>query len=559
MANTGSRPAPGCEARSLILIPALLAVLVMVLPLYVHSLAPQEPVDAVTGSVALMIDVESQGNGAVENGPIHSSLFPKNFVFGTATSAYQVEGAVHEGGRSASVWDTFSHTAGKISDGSNGDVAVDQYHLFKEDVDRLASMGMKAYRFSIAWARIYPNNSGTLNEEGVAYYDRLIDYLRSKDLEPYVTLYHWDLPQYLHDSVEGWLGRDIVDYWAAYAEACFEAFGDRVKNWITFNEPVQFTVGGYGTGAHPPGRTSDRKLSPVGDSATEPYIAGHNVLRSHAIAVDIYRRKFQSKQGGVIGITCDAEWAEPMTNSSADKAAAETHVLFQLGWYLDPIFLGDYPEVMRKQVGDRLPTFTAEEKDLLRGSVDFVGINHYTSRWVSAGSAHLTAGLGGYWEDQWNVISAEQDGIPIGDRAASEWLYIVPWGIQKTLTWVSRRYNGPPILVTENGMDDLNDPLVSLAEALQDTKRVKFYQDYLSYVLAAIRDGVDVRAYFAWSLVDNFEWQCGYTRRFGLYFVDYNDNLKRYPKSSVEWFTKFMKCSGVSSVSQEANSRYQKS
>ncbi|KAJ7563890.1 hypothetical protein O6H91_03G129100 [Diphasiastrum complanatum] len=264
---------------------------------------------------------------------IHRCQFPQHFVFGTATSAYQVEGAVKEGGRGRSVWDTFSYTPGKIADGSNGDIAVDQYHRYQEDVNLIAGMGFDAYRFSIAWPRIIPDGlTKEANKEGIAYYNRLINSLISQGIEPYATLYHWDLPQALQDSFGGWISRDIVKHFVAYAEVCFAAFGDRVKNWITLNEPHQFSVNGYGTGNHAPGRCSQRSISPAGNSSTEPYLAAHHALLAHAGAVSVYRKNFQAKQGGRIGMACDCQWAEPLTSSLEDKAAAQRRLEFQLSW-----------------------------------------------------------------------------------------------------------------------------------------------------------------------------------------------------------------------------------
>ncbi|KAJ7563891.1 hypothetical protein O6H91_03G129100 [Diphasiastrum complanatum] len=470
---------------------------------------------------------------------IHRCQFPQHFVFGTATSAYQVEGAVKEGGRGRSVWDTFSYTPGKIADGSNGDIAVDQYHRYQEDVNLIAGMGFDAYRFSIAWPRIIPDGlTKEANKEGIAYYNRLINSLISQGIEPYATLYHWDLPQALQDSFGGWISRDIVKHFVAYAEVCFAAFGDRVKNWITLNEPHQFSVNGYGTGNHAPGRCSQRSISPAGNSSTEPYLAAHHALLAHAGAVSVYRKNFQAKQGGRIGMACDCQWAEPLTSSLEDKAAAQRRLEFQLSWYLDPIFFGDYPAIMRKHVGDRLPRFTSVEIKELRGSVDFVGINHYTSKFATPGPPATDPS--DFFQDQQVSLTVEREGSIIGDRAASEWLFIVPWGLQKVLHWITERYNKPPIILTENGMDDHNVNTASLGDSLNDTKRIYYYQTYLSAVLQAIREGADVRGYFAWSLLDNFEWNMGYSKRFGFYYVDYSNGLKRHAKSSALWFKNFL-------------------
>ncbi|KAL3688445.1 hypothetical protein R1sor_014754 [Riccia sorocarpa] len=470
---------------------------------------------------------------------LHRSDFPKTFVFGTATSAFQVEGATDEGGRGPTIWDEFTHTPGKIADNTTAEVAVDQYHRYKEDIELIKDLNMDAYRFSIAWSRIIPDGIGrSVNMEGIAYYNRFIDALLEKGITPYATLYHWDLPLTLQDKLGGWTNREIVEHFAFYAETCFASFGDRVKHWITFNEPTQFCFNGYGNGVHAPGRTSDRTLSAEGDSSTEPYLAGHNVLISHATVVEIYRSKYKPEQGGSIGFTVDCEWAEPLSNSTEDKEAAERRLAFQLGWWLDPIFFGDYPVQMRQNVGDRLPHFTEEEKLLLRDSLDFIGLNHYTTRWVTSQPLPSNPAERNYWVDQGVLTTAEKDGVLIGEQAHSFWLYIVPWGIQRLIEYVSETYKAP-IYICENGVDEFNDPALTVTNFAKDSRRVKYYQEYLKHVNRAIENGADVRAYFAWSLLDNFEWAQGYNSRFGLYYVDFS-TLIRHPKDSARWFSKFL-------------------
>eukprot|EP00897_Mesotaenium_endlicherianum_P011047 jgi/Mesen1/9971/ME000072S09382 len=504
---------------------------------------------------------------------VSRDMFPKDFVFGTATAAYQVEGAHNEGGRGLSIWDVFSKKTGKTAQGHTGDVACDQYHRYEEDAQLMVDMGVDAYRFSISWPRLFPDGRGKLNPEGVAYYNRLIDCLLERGIQPYVTLYHWDLPQALHQQFGGWLDPQIVQCFEEYADTCFSAFGDRVKHWITFNEPLTFASCGYGHGVHAPGRGSDAsRCEDGGDSSTEPYTVGHHILLSHAAAVDVYRRKYRDQQGGVVGITVDSDWSEPISEDPADVAAAQRRMEFQLGWMLDPLYTGDYPPIMRDHVGSRLPPFTREQAALLRGSTDFVGLNHYTSRWVAhdaAAAAGAAAGkkASGMFADQCASCTVVRDGVQIGPRAASEWLYVVPWGLKKALLWLTRRYDRPVILADGElngqllllhfskqqlfyflfstfkyaGMDDEDDSSLKLEEALDDSQRVKYYNDYVFNIASAMNEGADVRGYFAWSLLDNFEWAMGYTRRFGLHYVDYNDNLKRYPKKSAKWWAEFLK------------------
>uniref|UniRef100_A0A2N9J5M4 Beta-glucosidase n=1 Tax=Fagus sylvatica TaxID=28930 RepID=A0A2N9J5M4_FAGSY len=470
--------------------------------------------------------------------------FPKGFVFGTASSAFQYEGAVKEDGRGPTVWDTFSHTFGKVIDFSNADVAVDQYHRYDEDIQLMKDMGMDAYRFSIAWSRIFPNGSGEINQAGVDHYNKLINALLAKGIEPYVTLYHWDLPQALEDKYNGWLDPQIIKDFATYAEICFQKFGDRVKHWITFNEPHTFTVQGYDVGLQAPGRCTIllHLLCRAGNSATEPYIVGHNVLLSHATAADIYRKKYKQKQRGSLGIAYDVMWFEPATNSTEDIEATQRAQDFQLGWFLEPLILGDYPSSMRSRVGKRLPSFSKSEASLLKGSLDFVGINYYTTFYARHNSSDLIGKLlNDSIADSGAITLPFKDGKAIGNRASSIWLYIVPEGLRNLMNYIKQKYGNPLVIITENGMDDPNNPSTSIKDALKDEKRVKYHNDHLTNLLASIKeDGCNVRGYFAWSLLDNWEWAAGYTSRFGLYFIDYKDKLKRYPKDSVQWFKKFL-------------------
>ncbi|KAJ1389836.1 Glycosyl hydrolases family 1, N-terminal conserved site [Sesbania bispinosa] len=319
---------------------------------------------------------------------INRQSFPKGFVFGTASSAFQYEGAVKEDGRGPSVWDTFSHSPGKIVDRSNADVAVDQYHRYEEDIQLMKDMGMDAYRFSISWSRIFSNGSGEINQAGIDHYNKLINALLAKGIEPYVTLYHWDLPQALEDKYKGWLSPLIIKDFATYAETCFQKFGDRVKHWITFNEPHTFAMMGYDLGLEAPGRCSIllHQLCRNGNSATEPYIVAHNVLLSHAMVADIYRKKYK---GGFIGISLDVIWFESATNTTEDIEATQRALDFQLGWFLDPLVFGDYPNSMKTRVGSRLPKFSKSQASLLKGSLDFVGINHYTTFYAMHNASNL--------------------------------------------------------------------------------------------------------------------------------------------------------------------------
>lgn len=475
---------------------------------------------------------------------ISRASFPKGFVFGTASSAYQYEGAVKEDGRGSSIWDKFAHSFGKVVDLSNADVAVNQYQVYPGDIQLMKDLGMDAYRFSIAWSRIYPNGTGEINQAGIDHYNNLINALLANGIEPYVTIYHWDLPQSLEDRYTGWLNPQSIKDYAIYAETCFKVFGDRVKHWITFNEPHTMSVQGFDVGLQAPGRCSIllHAFCRAGNSANEPYIVGHNVLRSHAAAVDIYKKKYQTMQRGSIGISLDSFWYEPKTNSSDDIEATQRAIDWNLGWFLEPLILGDYPNSMKTRVGSRLPRFTQAESSTLKGSFDFIGINHYTTWYANVNNTNLIGVLlNDSLADSGTFTFPFKNGKPIADRANSIWLYIVPHGIRSLMNYIREKYGNPLVIITENGMDDGNSPFVSIKDALKDTKRIKYHNDYLTNLLAAIiEDGCNVKGYFVWSLLDNWEWAAGFSSRFGLYYVDYNDKLKRYAKDSVKWFKNFL-------------------
>ena len=459
--------------------------------------------------------------------------FPENFQWGAATAAYQIEGAWQTDGRGLSIWDAFSHTPGKVANGDNGDVACDHYHRLEEDVALMKQMGLKCYRFSISWPRVLPQGRGPVNESGIAFYNTLIDLLLENGITPWVTLYHWDLPLALQMEMDGLTNPKIAEAFVEYADLCFERFGDRVKRWITLNEPMCSASLGYGIGVHAPGRESD----------TEPYVVAHNLLVSHARIVDLYRRKYQDTQKGVIGITNNCDWREPLTDSAEDKAAAQRGLEFFMGWFADPVYFGDYPQVMRTNVGDRLPRFTEEERALLKGSSDFFGLNHYTTMLTSEPGSNrriereVVRGNGGIYGDQ-NVTLSRGEDWQVTDMGWS----IVPWGCRKLLEWIDQRYGHPPIYITENGcaMPGEDDR----ATALNDTRRVDFLESYLAACHEAISNGVDLRGFMYWSFMDNFEWSFGYGKRFGLHWVDYK-TLERQPKASAKRYAEICRSNAL--------------
>lgn len=469
---------------------------------------------------------------------LHRSQFPNSFLFGTSTSSFQVEGAYREGNKSLSNWDVFTHTSDTIKDGSNADVADDHYHQYTDDIELMDSLGVNAYRFSIAWTRILPNGRfGDVNSAGIDFYNELIDALLLKGIQPFVTLNHYDIPQELEDRYNSWLSPQIQEDFAYFADVCFEAFGDRVKYWTTFNEPNVLVKFGYITGTYPPSHCSyPTGNCQVGNSEIEPYIAGHNIILSHAAAANVYKKKYKAKQGGMIGIVLSTPGFEPLRDIPADRWAVRRAQAFYLSWYTDPLIYGEYPPEMREVVGSRLPVFTLEEMNNLNGSLDFIGLNHYTTLYVKDCMLSSCSSIDTTLGDAMVYTTGERDGNLIGDATAMDAFYVVPRGIEKAIMYYKNRYNNFPMIITENGYPQGNGTMEDL---INDIGRINYLQAYLSYVARAIRKGADVRGYFIWSLLDNFEWLYGYTLRFGLNYVNYT-SLERTPKLSASWYKQFL-------------------
>jgi beta-glucosidase/6-phospho-beta-glucosidase/beta-galactosidase len=372
----------------------------------------------------------------------------------------------------------------------------------------MKQIGLRGYRFSISWPRIIPAGVGEVNEEGVRFYNSLLDELLANGITPFVTLYHWDLPLALQTEFDGWLdsGTRVQDAFAVYARVCFQRFGDRVKNWITMNQPWVHSVMGFAMGVHAPGRKHNAHI--------EPYKCGHNLLLAHSRAVEVYRKEFQELQGGQIGITLSADWrlAGPTDNPVEMKeniAAAERSIAFHLGWFADPVYKGDYPRIMKDRLGDRLPKFTEEQKKLLEGSSDFFGLNNYSSSFAKPSVSYKRGELppsdntGSFLQDE--AVTAFED--PSWEQTAAPWNFVTPWGLKELCLHISKTYqpkNG--IFITENGS---SWPDHSEHEGIKDVKRIDFFNQYLSGVHEAIAEGANVRGYFAWSLFDNLEWAAG--------------------------------------------------
>ncbi|KAJ4956678.1 hypothetical protein NE237_013461 [Protea cynaroides] len=468
------------------------------------------------------------------------SQFPPSFLFGTATSSYQIEGAYLVDNKSLNNWDVFTHLAGKIKDGSNGDVADDHYHRYMEDVELMHSLGLNSYRFSISWSRILPRGRfGDVNSLGIEFYNKLIDTLLLKEIQPFVTLNHYDIPQELEDRYGSWLSPQIQQDYGYFAEVCFKAFGDRVKHWTTFNEPNVLVKKGYLIGTYPPSHCSyPLEGCRSGDSAIEPYLAAHNIILSHATATSIYRERYQVNQSGMIGMVMNSAWYVPFRNIPTDRSAAQRVLAFDNGWFLDPIIYGDYPPEMRQILGPRLPIFSLDDKEKLKSKLDFIGINHYTTLYArDCMFSHCTFNIS--QGDTFVQTTGERDGVLIGDPTAMPDFYVVPYGIEKMIMYFKERYNNTPMFITENGYAQASNKDVPMKDFLNDTERIEYLNGYLASLSTAMRRHADVRGYFIWSLLDNFEWLYGYSLRFGLYYVDYN-TLERTPKLSAFWYKQFL-------------------
>jgi len=465
--------------------------------------------------------------------------FPEGFQWGTATSSYQIEGAWNADGKGEQIWDRWAHEGGKVRNNATGDVACDSYNRHKEDVAIMKDLGVNFYRFSISWSRILSDGTiNTINEAGIDYYNRVINDLITAGITPMVTLYHWDLPQALQDK-GGWQNEIIIQHFNDYARICFERFGDRVKLWLTFNEPWVVSYLGHGNAVFAPGIYGPDIIT---------YIVTHNIIKSHAAAWHTYDQQFRATQNGRISITLDIDWKEPLTSNPEDVAAADRAIEFKLGWFANPILVnGDYPEVMKNYVAaksameglsvSRLPAFTTEEKLWIKGTFDYLGINHYSSVLVSH-KAHGTEWPG--WDFDRDV---EEQYDPTWPTSGSEWLRVVPWGLRKLLVWIKDHYGNPEVIITENGVSDPPEEFGSLNDQL----RVNFYRDYINNVLKAVKvDGCNVIGYTAWSLMDNFEWNEGYTATFGLHYIDFaNDpTLERKPKASAAFYKQLVTDNG---------------
>ena len=450
--------------------------------------------------------------------------FPKDFLWGTATAAYQVEGAVDEDGRGRSIWDTFSHTPGKVLHGDTGDIACDQCHRLYEDLDLMVELGIKAYRFSVAWPRIQPEGSGPANQPGLDYYRRLVDGLRDRSIEPMLTLYHWDLPQTLEDA-GGWTNRDTSERFAEYTGIVYEALSDSVGFWITLNEPWVAAWMGHGYGLHAPGKTD----------AGAALAATHHLLLGHGLAMERMR---SAGDGHRLGVTLNLHPAHPSRDREADAKAARRVDGQANRLYLDPLFRSEYPEDVFSHYQVRGADLSfVREGDLgkISAPLDFLGVNYYFRNTVR------DAPEGGLP----NVPFADLDARPIvpheAEKTAMGWP-VEPEGLTEILVRIKEEYADLPIYVTENGraVHDYVDP----EGGVDDEERVSYLNAHFRAAHNAIDRGVDLRGYIVWSFLDNFEWAEGYSKRFGIVFVDYGTQ-RRIPKASARWYSGVIRRNGL--------------
>ncbi len=440
--------------------------------------------------------------------------FPDNFLWGAATSAYQVEGSPLADGAGPSIWHRFTRTPWLVPSGDNGDVACDHYQRYKEDVALMRELGLNSYRFSVSWSRVLPEGRGRINEKGLDFYRRLVDELLENGIRPLATLYHWDLPAALDDR-GGWLNPDVADWFADYARVMYGALDGRVEMWATLNEPWVVTDGGYLHGALAPGH---RNLF-------EAPIASHNLMLAHAAAVEAYRADGKHQ----IGLVVNLEPKYPASQSEEDLAATRRADAYMNRQYLDPVFHGRYPEEMREVFGEAWPDFPEADLARIRQPIDFLGVNYYTR----------------------NVSKNDPAALPVRASAVRQTRHaytetsweVFPQGLTDTLVWVKERYGDIPLYITENGAA-FYDPPTALDGRVDDPLRVWYYREHLRAALDAIRQGVDLRGYFAWSLLDNFEWSLGYSKRFGIVHVDY-ETQQRTPKSSARFYSEVIRTNGA--------------
>lgn len=434
---------------------------------------------------------------------------------GVATSAYQIEGASKEACKGYSIWDKFADNPLNIKDGSNGTIACDHYHHVSEDVRMMADLGIDSYRFSISWPRIFPRGTGEVCQDGVRFYNEILDALELHHIEPFVTMFHWDLPLYLEDAYGGWINPQIVTDFTSYADFLFTTFGNRVKNWITINEPYSYCVNGYANANFAPA---------VPEPSYKPYACGHNMILAHISVYELYNSTYRDNQKGNISIAINSDWPYPLRRRDAE--ASSRALDWRLNWFAEPLLTGRYPATMVERLGPRLQPLPEAYHG--RAFIDFFSLNHYTSFLVSENRNEVY--------DFFHDPQTNYHTIPYHARSDSYWLYSVPEGSYEITRYLGQRYAGffmdHPLVVSENGVSMHNT-----YNKTQDLFRIRFLGDYYQNIqMAASANNITLTHYFIWSFLDNFEWSSGYTERFGLVYVDFNDPLRRRtPKDSAYW------------------------
>ena len=440
-------------------------------------------------------------------GAVESRRFPESFLWGSATASYQVEGGVHEDGRGATIWDTFSHTQGKTHNGDTGDVADDFFHLYGHDIQLMKEMGLTSCRFSVAWSRIFPDGTGAPNQKGLDFYRRLVDSLLEANIQPFCTLYHWDLPQALQDK-GGWENRDTAKAFADYAGYTAGKLSDKVKQFMTMNEMRSFVELGYKTGAHAPGLRLDAKRVAQ---------LNHYVVLGHGMAVQAIRA--QARAGTKVGIADNAEVTVPVYEAKEHLEAARKAIREENAQYLTVIEEGKYTDLYLKGLGADAPRFTAEEMEIIRSPMDFVGLNIYTPTYVRADDSEK-----GY------AVVGSPSSFP---HMASSWLTVGPEALYWGPKLVSEVWNVKDLYITENGASSADE--IAHDGHVYDTDRTMYLRNYLTQLQRAVSEGVPVRGYFLWSLLDNYEWADGYEKRFGIVYIDFATE-KRTPKLSAAFY-----------------------
>jgi beta-glucosidase len=440
---------------------------------------------------------------------VWKAAFPRDFTWGVATSAYQIEGAWNEDGKGESIWDRFSHTPGKVMNGDTGDTACDHYHRYAEDVALMKKLGVKAYRFSVSWPRVLPKGKGAVNNAGLDFYKRLVNKLLQAEIEPWICLHHWDLPQAIQNE-GGWTNPDSIQYYADYAELLAHELGDNIKRWIIFNEPRCIAWLGYLTGIHAPGRKDVQLAVKV----------SHHLMLAQGKTIQTLR---DSDRSFHVGTVVDLNAVHPISDSQKDREAAHKHDQFWNRWFVDPLFKGGYPP-LAEEIGLKP---TEDDMNLIKQPVDFLGVNYYTRTIISYDNS---------------VPLTRAKGVQKKTPATEMGWEIYPNGMYEVLMRFRTEYGNPLLYVTENGVA-FEDNVTGNGE-VQDDDRIAYLRDHMTSAYQALREGVNLKGYFIWTLMDNFEWAEGYSKYFGLVHTD-RQSLKRTPKKSFHWYKNVIADNGI--------------